>query len=90
MAMMATEGAGVDAALNQRGHRRIEEILERLGEWNNSVQVSPEKPNQRQITDVMPIVIGASAGGMDALKQLVAQFPKDLPAPVFGVDLPAG
>ncbi|MEX0707627.1 MAG: chemotaxis protein CheB [Woeseia sp.] len=29
------------------------------------------------------IVIGASAGGMAALKSLVAQFPKDFPAPFF-------
>ena len=29
------------------------------------------------------IVVGASAGGMQALKRLVAQFPADLPAPVF-------
>ena len=34
----------------------------------------------------MVIVIGASAGGMDALTKLVAQFPKDLPAPVFIVN----
>lgn len=34
----------------------------------------------------MPIVIGASAGGMAALKELVAQFPKDFPAPVFIVN----
>ncbi|MGM0952579.1 MAG: chemotaxis protein CheB [Pseudomonadota bacterium] len=32
------------------------------------------------------IVIGASAGGMTALKKLVAQFPKDFPAPVFIVN----
>lgn len=31
----------------------------------------------------MLIVIGASAGGMAALKKLVAQFPKDFPAPIF-------
>ncbi len=29
------------------------------------------------------VVIGASAGGKDALKKLVAQFPPDFPAPVF-------
>jgi two-component system, chemotaxis family, protein-glutamate methylesterase/glutaminase len=29
------------------------------------------------------IVIGASAGGLEAVKDLVAQFPRDLPAPVF-------
>lgn len=34
-------------------------------------------------TNPMLIVIGASAGGMQALKALVAQFPADLPAPVF-------
>ncbi|MGM0983399.1 MAG: chemotaxis protein CheB [Pseudomonadota bacterium] len=34
----------------------------------------------------MPIVIGASAGGMAALKKLVAQFTKDFPAPVFIVN----
>lgn len=34
----------------------------------------------------MPIVIGASAGGMHALKKLVAQFPKDFPAPIFVVN----
>ncbi|MCR8915043.1 chemotaxis protein CheB [Marinobacter panjinensis] len=39
-----------------------------------------------QNTNPMPIVIGASAGGMAALKDLVAQFPKDFPAPVFIVN----
>lgn len=34
----------------------------------------------------MLIVVGASAGGMAALKQLVAQLPKDFPAPVFVVN----
>ena len=34
-------------------------------------------------SDQMLIVIGTSAGGMQALKALVAQFPADLPAPVF-------
>ncbi|WP_111640298.1 chemotaxis protein CheB [Marinimicrobium alkaliphilum] len=34
----------------------------------------------------MLVVIGASAGGMAALKTLVAQFPKDFPAPVFIVN----
>ncbi len=34
----------------------------------------------------MLIVIGASAGGMAALKQLVAQFPMDFPAPIFIVN----
>lgn len=34
----------------------------------------------------MLIVIGASAGGMAALKQLVAQFPQDFPAPIFIVN----
>ena len=29
------------------------------------------------------VVIGVSAGGMDALKRLVAQLPEDFPAPVF-------
>lgn len=33
--------------------------------------------------DHMLIAIGASAGGMQALRALVAQFPVDLPAPVF-------
>ncbi len=32
------------------------------------------------------IVIGASAGGMDALKKLVAQLPVDFPAPIFIVN----
>ncbi len=32
------------------------------------------------------IVIGASAGGMEALKRLVAQLPEDFPAPVFIVN----
>ncbi len=32
------------------------------------------------------IVIGASAGGMSALKELVSQFPSDFPAPVFIVN----
>ena len=36
--------------------------------------------------DSMLVVIGASAGGMEALKKLVAQFPKDFPAPVFIVN----
>ena len=36
-----------------------------------------------ETNDHMLIVIGASAGGMQALKTLVAQFPHDLPAPVF-------
>lgn len=34
----------------------------------------------------MLIVVGASAGGMAALKQLVAQFPQDFPAPIFIVN----
>lgn len=34
----------------------------------------------------MLIVIGASAGGMEALKKLVAQLPGDFPAPVFVVN----
>ncbi|MFY0664652.1 MAG: chemotaxis protein CheB [Natronospirillum sp.] len=38
------------------------------------------------IRDPMLIVIGASAGGMAALKELVAQFPPDFPAPVFIVN----
>jgi two-component system, chemotaxis family, protein-glutamate methylesterase/glutaminase len=29
------------------------------------------------------IVVGASAGGMEALKKLLAQFPQDFPAPIF-------
>ena len=32
------------------------------------------------------IVIGASAGGMEALKRLVAQLPEDFPAPIFIVN----
>ena len=32
------------------------------------------------------IVIGSSAGGMEALKKLVAQFPRDFPAPIFIVN----
>ncbi|MGM0631915.1 MAG: chemotaxis protein CheB [Pseudomonadota bacterium] len=36
--------------------------------------------------DTRLIVIGASAGGMEALKKLVAQFPRDFPAPVFVVN----
>jgi two-component system chemotaxis response regulator CheB len=39
-----------------------------------------------QIRNSMLIVIGASAGGMAALKKLVAQFPKDFPAPIFIVN----
>lgn len=39
-----------------------------------------------QMTNPMPVVIGASAGGMAALKELVAQFPADFPAPVFIVN----
>lgn len=38
------------------------------------------------ISSPMPVVIGASAGGMAALKELVAQFPEDFPAPVFIVN----
>lgn len=34
-------------------------------------------------SDPMLIVVGASAGGMHALKSLVTQLPADLPAPVF-------
>lgn len=34
----------------------------------------------------MLIVVGASAGGMDALKKLVAQLSEDFPAPVFIVN----
>lgn len=36
--------------------------------------------------DPMLIVVGASAGGMDALKKLVAQFSEDFPSPVFVVN----
>ncbi len=39
-----------------------------------------------QIKNSKLIVIGASAGGMEALKKLVAQFPKDFPAPIFIVN----
>lgn len=39
-----------------------------------------------KIKNPMPIVIGASAGGMAALKELVAQFPKDFPEPIFIVN----
>lgn len=39
-----------------------------------------------KIKNPMLIVIGASAGGMAALKELVAQLPKDFPAPVFIVN----
>ena len=39
-----------------------------------------------QIKDPMLIVVGASAGGMAALQELVAQFPKDFPAAVFIVN----
>jgi len=39
-----------------------------------------------QISNPMPVVIGASAGGMAALKELVAQFPEDFPAPIFIVN----
>lgn len=31
------------------------------------------------------IVIGTSAGGVDALRRLVAQFPEDFPASIFVV-----
>lgn len=37
-------------------------------------------------TDPMLVVVGASAGGMAALKELVAQLPADFPAPVFIVN----
>ncbi len=39
-----------------------------------------------KMPDSRLIVIGASAGGMAALKNLVAQFPKDFPAAVFIVN----
>lgn len=39
-----------------------------------------------QLKDLMIIVVGASAGGMQALKELVAQLPADFPAPVFIVN----
>lgn len=39
-----------------------------------------------QIRSPMLVVVGASAGGMAALKILVAQFQKDFPAPVFIVN----
>lgn len=39
----------------------------------------------RKLRDPMPVVIGVSAGGMAALKELVVQLPKDFPAPVFVV-----
>ncbi|NMT63119.1 chemotaxis protein CheB [Marinobacter orientalis] len=39
-----------------------------------------------QISNPMPVVIGSSAGGMAALKELVAQFPENFPAPVFIVN----
>ena len=40
----------------------------------------------RKINDSRLVVIGASAGGMQALTKLVAQFPKDFPAAVFIVN----
>lgn len=39
-----------------------------------------------QDRDSRLIVIGSSAGGMEALKKLVAQFPPDFPAPIFIVN----
>lgn len=39
-----------------------------------------------QLKDLMFIVVGASAGGMQALKELVAQLPANFPAPVFIVN----
>ena len=36
--------------------------------------------------NTMPVVIGSSAGGMAALKELVAQFQEGFPAPVFIVN----
>lgn len=39
-----------------------------------------------QTVNPMLVVIGASAGGMAALKKLVAQIPQDFPAPVFIVN----
>jgi len=39
-----------------------------------------------QSEDPMIIVVGASAGGMQALMQLTAQFPKDFPAAIFIVN----
>ncbi|RCV86559.1 chemotaxis protein CheB [Billgrantia montanilacus] len=39
-----------------------------------------------QSREPMLVVIGASAGGMAALKALVAQLPKDFPAPIFVVN----
>ena len=40
----------------------------------------------RKTNDSRLVVIGASAGGMQALTKLVAQFPKNFPAPVFIVN----
>ncbi|WP_341939044.1 chemotaxis protein CheB [Marinimicrobium sp. C2-29] len=39
-----------------------------------------------QIRSPMPVVIGASAGGMAALKELLAQLPGDFPDPIFIVN----
>ena len=39
-----------------------------------------------QIENSRLVVVGSSAGGMAALKQLIAQLPKDFPAPVFIVN----
>ena len=54
-------------------------VRKRLRKTERGAKVSAERP----IHDI--IVIGASAGGVEALKELVRCFPSDLPASIFVV-----
>src|SRR5215216_5281452 len=51
------------------------------GRW----QPEEERNDKRMPTSERAIVIGASAGGVETLKEVVARLPEDLPAPVFVV-----
>jgi len=50
-------------------------------------QLTPPRPEQRRVEG---IVIGASAGALEALSILLSKLPRDYPLPIFGVvHLPA-